>query len=62
MKIKQHHYGNIEVDGREKDHVAIWMDEASGNTEVVQVERENLSKLIKALQNEQNQERQKRFA
>lgn len=39
--ILQEHYGNIEIDNTEKDIVQIW-----NKNDVIQIERENLSKLI----------------
>lgn len=50
-KIKQKHYADLEVDGREKDIVQIWMNEKT-DAQVVQVERHNLRALIDILETE----------
>jgi len=48
-KINQEDYGNIEIDTREKDIVQIWGYQLY-STNVVQIERKNLLKVIKVLQ------------
>jgi hypothetical protein len=49
--IKQKHYADLEIDGREKDIVQIWMNEKT-DAQVVQVERHNLRALIDVLERE----------
>lgn len=54
MEIKQSNYGLIEIDNQEKDIVQIWMTETdpkNGSIEsnLVQIERDNVKKLITAL-------------
>ena len=50
--INQKHYGQLEVDITEKDIVSIWMNEKSGECNVIQIERENIKWLIEILQNQ----------
>lgn len=50
-KIEQNHYPNLEVDVIEPDIVQIWM-QSPKDAQVVQVERENLLKLINILTKE----------
>jgi hypothetical protein len=45
IKIKQKHYGTIEIDNKEKDIVMIWCRQGNSN-EVIQVERKNIPALI----------------
>ena len=52
IKIPQIFYGRLEIDTREKDVVIIAMVEKT-ETNLIQVERRNISKLIKVLKNEQ---------
>lgn len=47
--IKQKNYGTIEIDTREKDIIQIWCNQRV-SCNVVQVERKNIKRLIKALQ------------
>lgn len=47
--IKQKKYGTIEIDNREKDIVQIWCFQRCSSN-VVQVERKNIKKLISKLQ------------
>jgi len=49
--IKQKKYDNIEIDGKEQDIVEIWMNSKT-DSNVIQIERENLLKIINALINE----------
>ena len=49
--IKQEYYGKIEIDNREKDVVIIAMVEKT-ETNLIQIERSNISKLIKVLKSE----------
>lgn len=51
IKIKQKHYGNLEIDTSEKDVIQIFM-ETNLIDEAVQIERENLPRLIEILQGE----------
>lgn len=44
--IKQKHYPKLEIDCSEKDIIQIWMD---GYSNVIQIERENIQKLIDVL-------------
>jgi len=51
VEIKQNHYGLLEIDTREKDILIIAMVEKT-ETNIIQVERCNLKKLIKILKSE----------
>lgn len=51
MIIKQKHYNQLEVDLNEKDIVQIFMN-GKEDKNVIQIERENLSKLILILESE----------
>jgi len=56
MKIKQKHYGTIDVDSYEQDIVKIWQYGKKGDINVVQVEKENIDKLIEILQKAKTEE------
>ena len=52
IKIPQMFYGRLEIDTREKDIVIVAMVEKT-ETNLIQIERRNISKLIKVLKREQ---------
>jgi hypothetical protein len=50
--IKQVHYPNIEIDDSEKDVIIIWMVDPNGkDSQVVQLEIDNIPTLIDHLKN-----------
>lgn len=51
IKIPQMFYGRLEIDTREKDVVIVAMVEKT-ETNLIQIERRNISKLIKVLKSE----------
>ena len=53
-KIKQKHYADLEIDGREKDIIQIWMNKKT-DAQLVQIERHNLQALIDILKREAKQ-------
>jgi len=48
-KLKQKHYGTIEVDQREKDVIIIWGSLDTDDPQCVHVCREDLDKFVKIL-------------
>jgi len=57
QKIKQKHYGNIEIDQREKDCIIVWGG-VSGvkikDPQCIIIDRDSLNELIKKLQDGTN--------
>ena len=51
IKINQKLYTDIEIDTSEKDIVILWMNEKT-ESNCIQIERKNIDKLIKILQDE----------
>lgn len=46
--IKQQHYGNLLVNGKEKDIVEVWMEQKH-DPQLIQIELENIPALIDCL-------------
>jgi len=50
MKIKQKKYQDLEIENREKDMVQIWGEQNTNDPQVIFIERANIDKLIKILE------------
>lgn len=46
--IKQSHYGNLEIDNREKDTILVW-NMQKDDPQVVHIERSKISEFLKQL-------------
>ena len=52
IKVKQKHYGDLELEVSKKDMISLWGDLQSDDIQCVCISRDTIPKLIKLLQDE----------